>query len=70
MPTHTHTHGWAYASNIKGEEGLKGDASRLIWWRGGQRRAGVLSFNMSHVYMVGGGGGWLAAYKVPKKEKK
>lgn len=38
---HTHTHARAYASNIKGEEGMKGDASRLIWWRGGLRRAGV-----------------------------
>lgn len=41
ITTHTHTHTRAYASNIKGEEGMKGDASRLIWWRGRLRRAGV-----------------------------
>lgn len=35
-----------------------------------QRSMKVLSFNMSHVYRVGGGVGLLAGYKVAKKEKK
>lgn len=53
---------------------MKGDASRLIWWRGRLRRAGVggalrsmkvLSFNMSHVHMWGGRrpAGWLQSAK-------
>lgn len=56
---------------------MKGDASRLIWWRGRLRRAGVggalrsmkvLSFNMSHVHMWGGEACWLVT-KCQKKKK-